>query len=88
MTVFEKLARRIKDDLGLEVRPDSLQRTYHGCWQLKAGGYSWIGYLNSERPILIGSCDTASDCVNKRYKLEMLEKNFNTEIKIFAEIIK
>ena len=88
MTVFEKLAKRLKDDLGLKVKPDSLQRTYCGYWQLKAGAYSWIGYLDCESSIMVGSCDTASDCVNKKYKLEMSWEHYHTEIEISAELIK
>ena len=41
MTVFYKLAKRLRKDLGLEVDPASFRRTYAGKW-LKAGGaFSW-----------------------------------------------
>jgi hypothetical protein len=67
-TVFERLAKRLKDDLLIEVDPDSFSRTYASAQQLAAGAPSWTaksGYFT------VLSSWPASECIKKCNHLEM-----------------
>lgn len=68
MKPFDKLAKRLKDDLGIEVEEGSLKRTYAGRNMLSAGGWSWVGTQKGS-PMTIGSIDTVANCISKKNKL-------------------
>lgn len=68
MTSFEKLAKRIKEELNIEIKPSSLHRTYAGYWQLRAGAWSWVGELATSQdiPCYVGSCETVSNLLRAK----------------------
>lgn len=54
MATFQKLAKKIKTDLGIEVY--ELRRCYHSNHQLSSGAYSWTGKIVSGGTV----CSTVS----------------------------
>lgn len=84
MTTFEKLAKRIKDELNIEVNPASLKRTYAGYWQKAAGAFVWKGYVyGSSHQKTIGSIESATKLLKEK-RLVVVEESFN-EIEIIGE---
>ena len=70
----ERLAKRIQNDLGLELDPKTFRRTYAGYWQRTNGAWAWtMGYRNPNNPREVGSCDPATVCVRKDHKLCIAE---------------
>ena len=41
MTTFERLAQRLKNDLGLDVDVSSFKRTYASKWMKSDGAFVW-----------------------------------------------
>ena len=75
----EKLAKKIKEQIGFDLDPNTFRRTYVGYWQKSAGAFLWtMSFRNSPR--VIGSCDPASLCVRKDHKLEATSDHWDAEI--------
>ena len=68
-----KLARRIEDELGIEVEPH-IHRVYAGYIQRGEGAWSWFMYVRGG-VIIVGSQDTATKVLNAK-KLWMM-KGYN-----------
>jgi hypothetical protein len=68
MTTFEKLAKKIKNDLGIDV--ENISRTYAGNYMKGSGAFVWCGN-EVGRNNDIGGCDTATETL-KKDKLETL----------------
>lgn len=83
MTVFQRLAKRIYKDLGVDLDTTSFRRTYAGKW-LKAGGaFSWTCRLKENGLVEVGSCWSASELLRSRTPLTMSRDGM--EIEIFPE---
>jgi hypothetical protein len=59
LTSVQKLAVRIKHDLGIEADVTKFQRTYPSSYQLARGDISWwMGNIGSRQPVsYLLSCD-------------------------------
>ena len=77
MTTFEKLAEKIKTDLGYNV--ENIKRTYAGINMKSSGAFTWCGNeVGSFREI--GGCCPAKETL-ERYKLESIHhRGGRTEI--------
>ena len=70
----ERLAKRIKNDLGIELDPKTFRRTYAGYWQRTSGAWAWtMCSTNPKNPIEVGSSDPATVCVRKDHTLLISE---------------
>ena len=83
MTTFEKLAKRIKDELDREVVTSSLHRTYAGYWLRAAGAFVWEGDVCGYPSLKIGSITPATQLL-KEERLAIVEDRYN-EIEIIGE---
>lgn len=83
MTTFEKLAKRIKDELDIEVVTSSLHRTYAGYWLRAAGAFVWEGDVCGYPSLKIGSITPATQLL-KEERLAIVEDRYN-EIEIIGE---
>ena len=83
MTTFEKLAKRIKEDLDIEVNTSTLHRTNVGYWQRAAGAFVWEGSVFGYSTLKIGSCESATALL-KAEKISVVEYRFN-EIEICSK---
>lgn len=83
MTTFEKLAKRISEELNIEINPSSLKRTYAGYWQREAGAFVWEGCVYGYPLLRIGSCESATTLL-KAKKIGIVGESFN-EIEICSE---
>lgn len=79
MKVFEKLALRIKKDLGFELV--NFHRTYAGFHQRSNGGFVWVAEFKDSNSDT-GSCWSATKLLKSKNKLIKLtyEQGNNTEI--------
>ena len=68
----ERLAKKIKEQLDIECDPTTFRRTYAGYWQKSNGAFVWTMY-RKDMPFDIGSCDPASICVRKDYRLTITD---------------
>lgn len=82
----DRLAKKIEKDTGLICDPETFRRTYAGRWQKANGAYVWAIKIKGT-PFEIGSGDSATDCVNKKYKLCISEDHWGMK-EIVAELIK
>ena len=71
-SLAERLAKKIKRELGIECDPSTFRRTYVGRCQKQGGAFVWTMHAK-DRHWTIGSCDTATQCVNSKYKLSILD---------------
>lgn len=83
MTTFEKLAKRIREDLGIDIEIHSLHRTYAGYWQREAGAFVWEGCVYGYPLLRIGSCESATTLL-KAEKIGIVREHFN-EIEICTD---
>jgi len=83
MTVFEKLSKKIKEDLNIDVLTSSLRRTYAGYWERKSGAFVWYGNVVGYPSLKIGSCESATELL-KAKKLVINNNGFN-EIEICSD---
>lgn len=83
MTTFEKLAKRISEELNIEINTSSLKRTYAGSWQREAGAFVWEGCVYGYPLLRIGSCESATTLLKAR-KIGIVGEHFN-EIEICSE---
>ena len=83
MTIFEKLAKRINEELNIEVKTSSLHRTYAGYWLRSAGAFVWEGEVLGFPTLKIGSCESATALL-KAEKIKIVEEHFN-EIEICSD---
>lgn len=70
MTVFNRLKKRIRDEIGYDIA--DIQRTYAGQNLKSAGAFVWFGWvvINGERTYKrIGSSWPASELIKKKYRL-------------------
>lgn len=80
-----RLAKKIEAELGIKCDPSTFRRTYAGYWQKASGAWVWAIRV-SGTPFEIGSGDTATMCVNKKYKLCLTTGGHSREIT--AELIR
>jgi hypothetical protein len=66
-SLAERLAAKIKKELNIECDATTFRRTYAGYWQRRSGAFSWTMQTRELR--VIGSCERASECVKRKYKL-------------------
>lgn len=85
MTTFERLAQRLKKDLGLDVDVSSFKRTYASKWMKLDGAFVWTVNLKSNRIKNVGSCQTATQLVNSKAPLTMNHSEHWHEIEIFGK---
>ena len=85
MTTFEKLVKRIKKDIDLNVDIKSLNRTYAGKLLKSSGAFSWEGKLLNRGLITIGSCYSATELLKSKCKLVSSADRFGLEIEIYQE---
>lgn len=83
MTTFEKLAKRIEEELNIEVNISSLHRTYANYWLRCAGAFVWEGNVLGYPTLRIGSCESATTLLKAR-KIGIVGEHFN-EIEICSE---
>ena len=83
ITAFQRLAKRIYKDLGLDIDTTSFRRTYAGKWLKKGGAFSWTCRLKGNRIIEVGSCWSASELLKRKSPLTMNMDGY--EIEIFSE---
>lgn len=83
MTTFEKLAKRISEELNIEINTSSLKRTYANYWQRKAGAFVWEGCVYGYPLLRIGSCESATALL-KAEKIGIVGEHYN-EIEICSE---
>lgn len=76
MTTFEKLAKRINDELDIDVAVPSLHRTYANYWLRAAGVFVWEGHVVGYPNLIIGSCESATKLL-KAKKIAVVEEHFN-----------
>ena len=81
-----RLAKKIEDELGIKCDPSTFRRTYAGYWQKASGAWVWAIRV-SGTSFEIGSGDTATMCVDKKYKLYLVEDRFGGQ-EITAELIR
>ena len=72
-----KLAKRIKEELGIEVEP-IINRTYSGSIQRSGGAWSWFMY-RTDRAGDVGSVSPATE-VLKAKKLGINRRDYLLEI--------
>lgn len=80
MALYEKFAKRLKDDLNIEIDPSSIKRTYVNPVLTNQGAWVWYGSLLDSSIIIIGSCQSISSLM-KSNKIEIINK-YNLEIEI------
>lgn len=66
----ERLAEKIKKELGINLNPETFTRTYAGRQQKAGGAWVWmmsetLGHMD------VGSCYPASECVKTKYTLSL-----------------
>ena len=63
MTTFEKLAKRISEELNIEINPSSLKRTYAGYWQREyaSATSSKAGLMSAADKSLLSPATTSSN---------------------------
>lgn len=81
-----RLAKKIEAELCIKCDPSTFRRTYAGFWQKASGAWVWAIRV-SGTPFEIGSGDTATMCVNKKYKLYLTESPYGSR-EITAELIR
>ncbi len=64
----ERLVKKIEEELGIVCDPETFCRTRAGYWQKRQGAFSWEMYLLNSN-VKVGSCDTVSECVKRKYRL-------------------
>jgi len=74
MTTFEKLAKRIKKDTGIELV--NFRRTYAGHWQKSNGNWVWGAYDKDNFANDIGSTYTATELLKSKKKLILWKMGF------------
>lgn len=67
----EALAKRIKDEFGLEADPERFYRTYAGWNERAHGCATWIIYLKGAAYGLIGGFEPIRKYIVKRNKLDI-----------------
>ena len=83
MTTFEKLTKRINDELDIEVAESSLHRTYANCWLRAAGAFAWEGHVVGYPDLIVGSCESATELL-KAKKIAVVGDHFK-ELEICSE---
>lgn len=72
----ERLAKKIKEDLNIDVDSNTLRRTYAGRGMKSQGSFVWeIKCING--PYYLGSGDSASVCIRNDIHLSIID---NSEI--------
>jgi hypothetical protein len=74
LTTFERLAKRIKKDLGIDLI--NFRRTYAGHHQKSAGNWIWGAYNAENAADDIGSCYSATELLKSKKKLILYEPGF------------
>jgi len=69
--VFERLKRRIEKDLN--IKTCNFERTYAGYEQKNAGAWSWCCTVVGSEHLNIGSCESATDLLNKPEPLSFVD---------------
>lgn len=67
--LIERLAKKITEDLGVEVDPDSFISIRPRKWDKLMGAWSWSMQLRGACPYRVGSIYTATECTRKNIKL-------------------
>lgn len=84
MTTFERLAQRLKNNLGLDVDVSSFKRTYASKWMKSDGAFVWTCKLKNNSITEVGSSETATNLIKSKSSLTMNHiENWN-EIEIFG----
>lgn len=74
MTTFERLAKRIKKDTGIELI--NFRRTYAGHWQKSNGNWIWGAQDAENYANDIGSCYSATELLKSKKKLILYSAGF------------
>lgn len=82
MTTFEKLQKRIKEELGLDLV--EFGRCYPGYWQRAQGAWSWGARYNISGTKWIGSQWSATKCLKAKRLAHYIPPDF---LMISEEII-
>ena len=70
MTTFEKLAKRIKEDIGYNLI--DFRRTYAGIHMRGSGAHVWIARIK-ETNTDISSTKTATELLKKKEPIELMD---------------
>lgn len=86
MTIIELLAEKIKNELLIEVDPNTFTRTYASRNMKAMGAFIWTFTIISSDGLntIVGSTYSATECVRKDRYLTMNQDKFR-EIEIFPE---
>ena len=71
----ECLVKKMKDELGVDVRPYSFRRTYAKRWQIEQGAFSWCIDEDNPKfslPRCYGSSSPLSECIKKTNELHII----------------
>lgn len=80
MTTFQRLAKRLKTDLGFTVDIATLKRTYAGKWLRSSGAFSW-SCSSLDNPCKVGSIYIATELLRSTKPL-VAEMSGPVEIEI------
>lgn len=83
MTTFERLAKRIKSDTGIELI--NFRRTYAGHWQKSNGNWIWGAYDAENSAHDVGSCISATELLKSKKKLALYIPGFPYADEIIIE---
>ena len=73
MTTFERLQRKIKKQLNIDL--SGFRRTYAGTNALEQGGYSWEAYMGKDcKGLIVGSAYNATTLLKaKEIEFSMMQ---------------
>ena len=71
------LAKRIRDEFGIDADPHKFHRTYAGYHQRAAGECTWVIYSSGLGLICVGGFEPIRTYVTKKNRLAISERHFN-----------